>query len=273
MKFEERKLPQSAAQALLPEIVVEQLPSRFKAYPEGCTIKYVPYTYGETIQFIQSKYTVKERLNFVLKGIRASFNKMDLCLDDVFYIDILRKLSTFGAGEYTIPYTCEKCGNASTATLVMDVDLKKNASVLDFNESKCEEFPNLTLTNGRELEFSHLTIGKFIELLDSGLQDEPLGYIAAQCTTFKKTKDAYKEFFNITYDDGVELQQVGEALKIGIKPIQAACVARDKESNECGHVNEVEVNGLTLIGPFRTSNGAAGSSRIHFGKRTRDIPS
>ena len=45
----------------LPTVNVNDLPSKFKPYPQGVEISYTPYTFGELKKFSQSKLSVKQR--------------------------------------------------------------------------------------------------------------------------------------------------------------------------------------------------------------------
>ena len=104
----------------------KDLPSQFKSYPEGCTIKYRPYTFGEVKKINQSTLTKTDRWNFVLEGVTTSFPKDQLALSDAIYIGLLRKMVTLDKNlEVTVQYTCPKCLKPSSKKIKSgDLDFK-----------------------------------------------------------------------------------------------------------------------------------------------------
>lgn len=224
----------------IPEFSPEHLPTKFLMYPKGASITYRPYTFGELLKLNQSNIQRADRLEFILEGITTTFDRRALALFDFIYISTLRKLATLKAPKFITRFTCRNCGEANRQEFkVGDIelsDLTVDALPLSFD-----------LECGREVSFIPLTIGKYIELLRSGDNEDPAKTLAASVCNMP-IEEAEKLISEATGEDLELLKEVDEMLFLGINPFEAPC-------SKCGTIEEIQIsNDDILIEPFREGN-------------------
>lgn len=240
----------------LPEIEVTILPSQFKAYPKGCSIKYNPYTFGEIKNYSESKISVKDRVDFILRGIHTSFNKYKLTHSDFLWVALLRKLATFGVNKFSIVYKCSSCNKMSTAII--------NDDEIGFDDLEIPKLPIIvTLTSGQELHFSPITLEDYFKV-ESDLNDY-IKIISNQVRNIK-IEEAYRVISGLTNpDDFKNMNEVDRLLYHGVKPLICKCKNKLKDGIICGKETHVSVDEEdTLIFPFREDNDSKRNS-IRFG--------
>ena len=233
---------------------VDDLPSRFKAYPPNSSISYRPYTFGEVKQITGSvNLDTISGLKKILEGIETSFPVNDLTVGDVLYFGLLRKLSTLGSTKVNALWSCSKCGE--TGSYVAE---QEN---LEFTDIKAEKLPiTLDLSIGKR-SFKPLTIGQYFEMVARGVEDDPIAKLAMECMG-RDYEETYKELFNLTNPDDRELlEKIDEYLFHELKPILIPCT-----NTECKNKISLELDvGGQVILPFREERQGTLDDRIHFG--------
>jgi len=234
----------------LPEIDITELPSKLLPYGEGAKITYRPYTYGELLQFNQSKLSKSDQFKRVLSGINTSFPVDDLSYFDFIYIGLLRKISTFGGDKFTLTFGCSECGKSNNTYLGL--------TDLEFQDIEIPSLPViLDVDDNTHIEISTLTIKNYLFLLDNDLLTDKTAVYAASVTNmeFNAAKDLIS---SLTGDIIQDLESVDAMLYLGIKPIDCTC-------SSCDAKNSISIDEPgVLVSPFRGSSVAT-RSRIRFG--------
>ncbi len=233
----------------LPSISLDKysIPSKGIGYPEGFTIKYYPYTFGEIKQISQSKLSIEDKYRFVLSGIETSFDKYDLTTSDFIYIGILRNLSTFDTREIKVNYYCRHCFKHQ-----MDIISLKD---VEFDDLKSDlKVPYEVEFSFGRLEFRPLTLKMLIELFVNGLYEDNIAVATMQSLKNKDVKEAenefietYNKFVYSTLEDIQKLNKVAKDFYHGISKKEFKC-------KECQQTNLVSVDGGdgdVFITPFR----------------------
>ena len=235
----------------LPVRKVTQLPSNFRAYSTQAEISYVPYTFGELLNFGQSSMSRADNIEFTLKGIYTTgMDKKDIIFYDYVYIALLRKLSSFKEDEFVLEYDCYSCGAKNK--------LPGKLSELSFKELNVPAIPvKIKDDEGNELHFSPLTVGNFLTLLRENKTGDKLGLYASTVTNMDKLK-AKAILSKASGDFLRSILYVDEILTFGLESITRNCT-ECKASNILG-MDEPEV----FVLPFRGSEGLIGD-RISFG--------
>lgn len=240
----------------LPEIEVTILPSQFKAYPKECSIKYNPYTFGEIKNYSESKISVKDRVDFILRGIHTSFDKYKLTHSDFLWLALLRKLATFGVNKFSLVYKCSECERASTVII--------NDDEIGFDDLEVPKLPVIvTLSSGQELHFSPTTLEDYFKI-ETDLDD----YVKIMSNQVRniKTEEAYNIISKLTDpDDFNSMNEIDRLLYHGVKPLICKCKNKLEHGNICSKETQVSVDGEdTLIFPFREDKDPKRNS-IRFG--------
>ena len=233
-------------------VTQSELPTQGKVYKEGVSIAYRPYYYGEIEKMSSSKNIgPRELLTLVLDGIQTTaIDKNNLCLCDVLFIGLLRKISVLGTHKIQVGFTCE-CGAVGK-----EIWEAKN---IEFYDIEAEGFPIIASLKNKEVEFMPLTVGDMIFLIDHGNLDTSKIMAKQSNMPFN---DAYEFFRTLpNYDDIETIQEVGKLLRGGLRPIKATCKV-------CSATTEIEMEDMsTLLLPFRERE-ISPRSRIRFGSRT-----
>jgi hypothetical protein len=233
------------------EIFNDNIPSRMIPYPQGSKISYKPYTVGDLEYLAQSKLSPKEKFKYILKGIKTSFNPLDLTFYDFVFLSMLRRLSSFDSNKLNMSHKCRSCGEVVKKT----IDLNQ-VEFTDLFENVPKEFedPKLPIVldlDGNELHFGPLTIDDYFFLMDKGLLDVENSFFADRNHMLAKMC-SNKDFDSVLrliknahgkYDEVFDM--ITNMLAHPIKNIDMKC-------EECEYVNQVDINGGTvLIEPFR----------------------
>lgn len=254
--------PPQDATKFLPTINLDisKLPSKGLSYPKNAEIKYRPYTFGEIKKASQSKMSFKDSIKFVLDGIDCSFPKRDISLYDVMYLSFLRNISSIKGVSYKIEHTCPECGKLGATEFPL--------TNIEFQDIEAPKLPVNATFNNKQLQFTPLTLGDFIELLDQGMEEDDVALLAKKCRNID-FKEAYNIIENLMGDEQTDALDIEKALNHEIKPIEVVCKNKVKdffgEDKICGTKMNIELSGgESLITPFRGDKNS-NKSRISFG--------
>lgn len=233
----------------LPEIEVTEVPSKWLSYPKNSTIKYRPYTFGEIKKFNGSKMSDIDNIDFVLGGIECSFDKKKLTLPDFLFINLMRKMVTFGNSKFSVSYVC-KCKETNTEQFTSDQ--------IEFEELKIPELPIVFTSSIGDLHFSPVTINDYIELIKQGKETDEFEIMVMQCKNLDQD-EARDKLYNLSTEEGSILEQIDQHLYHEIKPFKFKC-------KKCNSENDVEIEGgQAFVYPFREKHSRPVQTRIHFG--------
>ena len=240
--------------------VTSILPSGGYSYPEGYSIYYRPFVFGEIGKLSEVEPGFPELARIVLSGIRTSFPINMLTFYDFTYLALLRKISSVegSAVKATIGCTYENCDQLNT----YKIDVKAGGDI-QFWDIKYKNLPllvDMKFDKGCEetYKFSPLTLERYIKLYEMGLHKDRFSIIAAQCISHP-----FEEMLhNIKISCGDEttvLKEIDDIFIQGVKPIPVKCSA-------CNRILYLRLeSGGALIRPFRGSEDIV-KSRIRFGE-------
>ena len=135
-------------------IVVKELPSEFKGYPQGTKISFKPITLEELEALNSDEIDPARAVAMLLKSIHCTtLPSEELYYWDVMYIGIQRKLLAFGNTRGTIYNRCPKCGNLVSKTF--------EYTDLEFKQMSAPALPMRLEVCGQKLDFSVLTMKDF----------------------------------------------------------------------------------------------------------------
>lgn len=232
------------------DLNLAEIPSKGLPYPKGAAISYRPYLYGEVKQISQSKIQIRGMIDHILNGIECSFPKYDITLADLLYIGLLRKISTIGDTELMLPYVCPNCFAKNTP--------KVDTSVLDFDYIGVPALPIRAVMSKGTLVFKPLTVGKFIELINDGKQEDEIAYLVYQCDGIKinnsvmpVNRESLHRYFSMANTvDGAVLTQVDKRLYHGVKPVSVVC-----SNKSCNFETSIALDGgEAYLIPFHSSD-------------------
>ena len=235
--------------------VIKELPSRGLSYPAGCEISYRPYSFGEAKKLSQSKFSLKEHIDFVLNGVQCHGlkSKYDLTYSDFLFISLLRRISTVQTKTISITFQCRHCKANNTYQI--------NVGDMEFQDSELPKLPIKVNIRGKELKFTYFTLAKFIEAHNHNAIKDEMALLAYSVTNLP-FKEAYSIITdeNLPYDDGAVLDVVEEQLFHGLNPKEFVC-----QKGDCGMTNVVNLEILNMtISPFRGDENTY-RDRIHYG--------
>ena len=161
--------PANPIAASTSRIKVEELPSEFKPYPKDVSIWYRTYTYDEVDEFNNMNADVDVdaagKLAFLAKGVEAEgMDVQDATVNDMLYIGLLRKLSTFGTEMFSVHIRHED-GSRHALTYSMDD--------LYFEELEVPELPIVVDVTGKEMHFTPLTLAGHRKAMDDAGNSKP----------------------------------------------------------------------------------------------------
>jgi len=247
---------------------VAKLPSGFKPYKPGTEIRYAPYSFGDIMDFAQSKFSKADAAEHIMEGIEVSSGE-DLAYFDYLYIGILRRLATFEADAFNIPFTCPHfdvvedkevpCNEKNKPTLM--------ANEISFDELNTEALPVIyTDDAGNDFHFMPLSVTEWVKLVRAGKLEDKKEVFASLVVNMSRDK-ALKLLNPIIGAQNIEdLTQIDKILYFGVETIQFKC-------SKCGKKVNVDLTGVdTIIQPFRTDKLPTGS-RIRFGLPADSQPS
>lgn len=248
------------------KVDLEHLPSKGKAYPKGTKISYVTYTWGQIQEMSTSRLDYVGYLKKCMLGVRGNMNPLDITLADAMYLIMLRKISTLGGSEFTVPWTCynQKCKSENTKNFTQND--------IHFNDMQAEECPlGFELESGKALEFAPLTVGNFIKLMDGTISKEyahikdlykqKVAVLAATITNMK-FDDAYAllQSTEITQSDGEVIEEIDRLLSHDVQKLDDTCPS-------CGATISISLEGKESLFRTRDSGKSDVRDRIRFGKR------
>ena len=278
-------------------IVLNNLPSAFKPYPEGVVVSYDTYAIQEIKDLSEANLPVWQQYEIMLDGMHTEkMSNRDITLFDAMYISVLRKLSAIPDPKFKLVYYCPKEEVVSSDTFHFN-------DHVGFNQLEVDKLPiNAELEVGK-MSFSPLTVGDFIFLHKNDLfyrkrDDEYLtdtngnllkdfvAIMAAQCVSHS-FEEAYELLNKVTSQDDIDIiERIDQMLNHGIAPITFKCQNRMGEKTEenyeeddgtgvpeqlrdkrpvCGQEITVSLlGGEAIVVPFREHEQSI-ESRISFG--------
>lgn len=250
------------------DIDKEGLPSHGLSYPDGYSISYRPYVFGEIKRVSGSQTGFLDLAKIVLRGLNTSFDVGDLTYYDFLNIALKRKLSTLGDSKVVVSMRCphKDCGAENS----YEIDVAPNKCDIEFWDLDYTDLPisvDMKLSGDVEFktyEFSPLTIRGYLELERDGKSKDDIARLAKQCVNVP-FEEAYHKFSRAQYDDMQLLDIIEEKLFHGIKPIEAVCA-------NCGRNVLIRLEGGgVIIRPFRSLKTSL-DDRIHYGKKDVNSP-
>lgn len=236
-----------------PVIKVEKVPSHWLAYPQNSTISVRTYTFKEILTLSQSSLTMAEEANIIASGIFVDgFDKRDLLYQDFLFLGLLRKVSSYRIGTYSLEFTCPACDSKNKLTEML--------GKIPFKEVTVKALPiNFTLDNGDVIKLSPLTVGRFLQIIktdEANFEDDEIR--TAHMVVNKPFEEAYKLVSNADQDLLIVLEELDDLFGFGIENLQREC-------SVCKVVNSIDMNEPeAFIRPFRGYEELIGS-KISFG--------
>ena len=254
------EIPQNGASEVvetapsLPLTEVVQLPSGKLPYPKNIRIYHRPYYYEEIDEISQLKAGTKVKMQYLTEGIYVEhMDKDKLTFWDVLFIGLLRRLSTLETSEFSLMLNVEHDG------VKQQVMTRHSLESLQFNDLEVPALPAGVDVGGVQMIFSPLTIGAYIELLDTlGVDSEgneilPRGrqLLAAQCINMEYD-DALERINKCSGSEMLALQEFDTLFDHGIMPVSCNIKVKDKKGKEQEVHRNVDIqNPHSLIYPFR----------------------
>jgi len=202
----------------VPEVRVKQLPSKYLAYPQDSFIFYKPYVFGELTEFNESNISEADQIRFILQGIRASFPVMDLTYYDYSAITLIRRISSFGGTDFGFNYVCQKCQKKNRYNGTLDM--------LEFHSIDAPKLPIGFKVGGKDLQFMPITVGRYINLLESKVMENPKKrtvIMFAQQVVNMTPEEAEKIIYSAWNEESDTLNYIDEILYHGVEPVKAVC--------------------------------------------------
>jgi len=249
----------------LPKIVLkklDELPSKFLAYPEGAEVKYRSYMLGEIEEYDQETMSAKDRFLSILKGIQCNFERMTLTVADVNYLGLMRKLLTMGSERVSVDTICPRCNGKNVSHF--------ETKDIVFDPVTAPSFPVRVKLSFGEHEFWPLTVGDWFALADKGIEVKTSSALAAQCHSIDFPESI--EIFASVNDpvDIRKLELVDELLHHNVAVMSVTCnrtiYTEGGEEEQCGMIYEVGLDNAaeSFLYPFRTEEDNL-SDQISFG--------
>lgn len=193
-------------------IVVNELPSGFKGYPEGTKISFKPMTLEELEALNSDEIDPARAVAMLLKSIHCTtLPTEELYYWDVIYVGVKRKLLAFGNTQGTIYNRCSKCGNIVSKSF--------EYTDLEFKEIQAPNLPMRLEVCGKRLEFNELTMKDFLQI---EIEQGELGVYARMIKNLP-FEESYELVKNATGIDIKKLRFVDKQLDYGLKPFFVEC--------------------------------------------------
>lgn len=204
----------------IPMVLVKELPSGFKGYPEGTKISYSPITLGELESLNSGDMDIERGIAMLLNSIHCNTLPVEkLYYWDVMYIGIQRKLLAFGDTTGTIYAQCPNCGEIVERTF--------DFTELEFKELEAEDLPAITTICGKQVEIGLLTIKEFLELdLENGELD-----VYSKMIKNLPYDESFQLISNATGKDAKKIRFIDKKLNYGLKPLLQECNNIIEEEN------------------------------------------
>lgn len=237
---------------------LKKLPSKGITYPEGASISFRTYGYGEIKKISSSNLSEKEAFAIVLSGINTNFDKNNITFGDFMYLALFRKIATLGTPKFQVPYKSPINGTTMLHTMSVEE--------LEIEDLNVPSLPvKLTFKDGQVFNFGPLTVGDVLKLLEKNKLKDATCLMAAQVRNIEfDAAHAYLHSVS-NNDDLSNLGEVERLLAHNIKPIQVQCTEKDKNDREVTNTVTIRLEGRqALLLPFR-EEGVPTRSGISFG--------
>lgn len=193
-------------------IVVNELPSEFKGYPEGTKVSFKPITLEELEVLNSDNMDTERAIALLLKSIHCTtLPAQDLYYWDVIYVGIKRKLLAFGGTKGTLSRRCPYCGATVSKTFAY--------TDLEFKPIEARALPIRLDIAGEQLVFSELTMKEFLQIKT---EQGELG-VYARMIKNKPFEEALALVKGATGVDIKKLRFVDKQLDYGLKPFYVDC--------------------------------------------------
>jgi len=225
---------------------LRNLPSKGLAYPEGAKIRYRTFLAWEVRQASSDEDVDLPRiLRDIAMGIETTgFPKENITFYDFLFINLCRKLQTIRQSTVYATYPCSPedggCGHVNDFT----VDVSAESPELEFFDLEFDSLPLEVDFSFGTHKFTPLTVGQYLQLEESGLENDDFANLAIQCTTLP-FEEAWETFRFCADDDMYLLFTVEHLLHHGLKPLTRTC-------QNCSRELRFRLeSGTVLIRPFR----------------------
>lgn len=237
---------------VLSQVEVDDVPSRKLPYGKNAVISYRPYTFRELDIFNDSTLSADERIKFILAGMFIDGGEAsELTLPDFLYLGLLRKISSLGTAKFTVTLP------DSAASRVLDF------SDINFDYLEVPELPvSVTLSDGGELDFMPLTVGRYLENKGRD-RDNERSRIAMQCVNLDREK-AQRMVDDATGRDLLLFTEVDKLLFHGVLPVTLKFKDKGNERSASVEIDDPR----SLVWPFRGDEDSVKNS-IRFGVQER----
>ena len=248
--------PESPAQVdpCIGKYKVDNVPSRMIPYPDGSSINWRAFTFGEVKKINSSRLDFPTLIKEVfIKGIEADgFDVWDLTIYDFIFINLMRRMATVGDGTLEVTTNCAKCGVKTVTKLTQDH--------MEFEDLKIEksDYPfKVALSGDRIYEVGALTVRNLLKVIEKNLGEEDEITILAHCilNNSKSTEELAEEIYELFPEEGDALEKADLSMLHGLNPIKIKCEHLYPTGTKqlCGHITEVELESREMIiSPFRT---------------------
>lgn len=234
---------------------VDNVPSRMIPYPEGSSINWRAFTFGEVKKINSSRLDFPTLIKEVfIKGIDVQgFDVWDLTIYDFIFINLMRRMSTVGDGTLENTVDCPKCSKPSKTRITQEH--------MEFEDLKMErsDYPfKVTLDNGDVLEVGALTVGNLVKVIEKNLGEEDEITILAHCimNTSSTIDELIEKIYNLSPNEGLALEQADAVMIHGLKPFVVQCENEYPTGTKqiCGNPTDIELESREMIiSPFRTA--------------------
>ena len=145
---------------------------------------------------------------------------------------------------------------------------------LDFDDLQVPALPIRAPFSFGGHTFAPLTLRRYLDLLDAGLEDDFLAIMAAQCTSIENIRDGMAVFDSLTDPDDIAmLKQIDELLHHELKPVMVTCPQEgtsegvDEPGPICGRRYPVALDDVSaaFVLPFRGGDSGGVQRQITFG--------
>ena len=199
----------------LPEVEVQNLPSKKLQYPGSVKVFYNPYTFGDLLAINSSAMNSEQLYEYILKGVRVvGMDKMDLTFYDVSYLGWLRKVSSLGTPMFKLSCFCPNCDMHNSKVMALNE--------MDFDDVEVPAMPIRVKIKNIDLSFKYITIKEHLELLASGDIEDILAVIAKHVENLEYT-EAQSLIFNLVGQEVETVKYINRLLYHGLSDVKFEC--------------------------------------------------
>ena len=233
----------------------EELPSKGLAYPEGWSISFRSFSYGE-IEKVAQTFSLVDMYEIGLAGMETEgFDKRDMTLQDFLYMFLLRRIQTMGTSRVQLATVCPLCEQNNVGVY--------STHEFDFDELEIPSLPITASMSDREVKFAPMTIGRWIDVLQEH-QGESVSRVEFQAHSMNLAMPevSYKECEEYLAaiedpDDISVLNEIDKMMYHGAKIFEFKCnqdvEVTDESSETCGFTYRVKSSSVleSFVYPFR----------------------